>query len=297
VTTPPPGTGMVAAANPHATEAGLKILRAGGTAVDAAIAVQATLGLVEPQSSGIGGGAFMVVYDPKSAKVWAYDGREEAPSGATVDMFVDPSTGMQRNYFQRAGSGQSTGTPGAIAMLHKAHQDYGNLDWGCLFNSTIALAEKGFRVSPRMTAIITRMAPFILKNDKETREYFFTKDGAPIPEGFLRDNHPYANTLRAMANNPRALLEGVIAKDIIAKVQSEPFPGTLTLADMAKYEPRKEEALCTMYRAHAICGALPPSSGGIAVQSILGILENFDMEATKNTTDWKIAQRLLIQIA
>ena len=282
--TPAPQTGMVAAANPLATEAGLNVLREGGSAVDAALAVQATLGLVEPQSSGLGGGAFMVLYDPKSAQVWAYDGREEAPSGASAKMFQDPETGKPRGYFQRVGSGQATGTPGAIVMLHRAHQDYGKLDWGTQLDSSIKLAEDGFRVSPRLAGLITRFGGYILKNDPDTRDYFFMENGDPIPEGFLRDNKAYADTLRAIAENPRALLEGEIAADIIAKTQQEPFPGTLTLSDMASYEPRKAQALCTPYRGHAVCGAQPPASGGIAVQSILGTLENFDMAAAGNTS-------------
>ena len=284
-TTPAPKTGMAAAANPLATEAGLKILREGGSAVDAAIAVQATLGLVEPQSSGLGGGAFMVLYDPKTAKVWAYDGREEAPSGATATMFLDAETGKPRRYFERVGSGQSTGTPGAVVMLHRAHQDYGKLDWGRQLESSIKLAEEGFRVSPRMASLVKRMGAYILKNDLDTRDYFFLENGDPIPEGFLRDNQPYAETLRAIAKNPRALLEGDIAADIIAKIGQEPFPGTLTLEDMGNYEPRKAEALCTSYRAHFVCGAQPPASGGIAVQSILGTLENFDMASAGNSAE------------
>ena len=275
-------TGMVAAANPHATEAGLKVLREGGTAVDAAIAVQATLGLVEPQSSGLGGGAFMVLYDPKTKKTWAYDGREEAPAGASPEMFLDVETGKPRPYFQRTGSGQATGTPSAIVMLHKAHEDYGTLDWGTQLESSIALAEEGFRISPRLAGLITRFGGYILKNDPETRDYFFSEDGEPLPEGFLRDNQPYADTLRAIAENPRALLEGDIAKDIIAKIKNEPFPGTLSLDDMSSYQPRKAEALCTTYRQHKVCGAQPPASGGVAVQSILGTLENFDMAAAGN---------------
>lgn len=284
-TTPAPNTGMVAAANPLATEAGLKVLREGGSAVDAAIAVQATLGLVEPQSSGLGGGAFMVLYDPKSAKVWAYDGREEAPSGANATMFLDTETGKPRGYFQRVGSGQATGTPGAIVMLHRAHQDYGKLEWGTQLDSSIKLAEDGFRVSPRMAGLVKRMSGYILKDDPDARDYFFMENGEPIAEGFLRDNQPYADTLRAIAKNPRALLEGDIAADIVAKIGQDPFPGTLTLADMAKYKPRKAEALCTDYRGHAICGSQPPASGGIAVQSILGTLENFNMASAGNSPE------------
>lgn len=282
-TTPALNMGMVAAANPHATKAGLDVLRAGGSAVDAAIAVQATLGLVEPQSSGLGGGAFMVLYDPETAKVWAYDGREEAPAEATATMFQDATTGKPRNYFERVGSGQATGAPGAIVMLHRAHEDYGQLDWGTQFNSAIDLAETGFSVSPRLAGLVSRMAPYILKNDPNARAYFFLEDGSPVPEGFLRDNDDYAETLRAIAKNPRALLEGEIAEDIIAATRMEPFPGTLSFADMEAYEPRKTEALCTEYRGHAVCGAQPPASGGVAVQSILGTLENFDMSAAGNT--------------
>ena len=227
----------------------------------------------------------MVLYDPKTAKVWAYDGREEAPSGATARMFLDAETGNPRRYFQRVGSGQSTGTPGAVVMLHRAHQDYGKLDWGSQLEGSIKLAEEGFRVSPRMASLVQRMGPYILKNDPDAREYFFLENGDPIPDGFLRDNQPYAYTLRAIAKNPRALLEGDIAADIVTKVNQDPFPGTLTLADMAKYEPRKAEALCTTYRAHLVCGAQPPASGGIAVQSILGTLENFDMTAAGNSAE------------
>lgn len=278
-TTPAPKTAMVAAANPLATEAGLEILRAGGSAVDAAVAVQAMLGLVEPQSSGLGGGAFMVLYDPKTAKVWAYNGRETAPAGATAKMFQDPETGKSLPYFQRVGSGQATGVPGAIVMLSEAHQDYGKLDWGAHFAPAIETAENGFAISPRLAGLIERFGGYILKNDPATRAYFFDVEGEPLPEGFNRTNPDYADTLRAIADNPRALVEGPLAEAIIAKTQEPPLPGTLTLADMASYQAIKTEALCTEYRGHAVCGAQPPASGGVAVQSILGTLENFDMAA------------------
>jgi len=272
--------GMVAAANPLATQAGLDILKAGGSAVDAAIAVQAMLGLVEPQSSGLGGGAFMVVYDPKTAKVWSYNGRETAPAAVTPDMFLDPETKEPLRRFAGIASGISTGVPGAVVMLHKAHEDYGTLDWGPQMEPAIKVAEDGFKVSPRMAGITARMGRFVLKNQKQAREYFYLEDGVTtIPEGFLRDNQPYAATLRALQDNPRALLEGPIAEEIIRVVQEEPMPGSLTLADMAAYEPQKTEALCSTYRKHIICGAQPPSSGPVAVQSILGTLENFDMTA------------------
>ncbi|WP_409433344.1 gamma-glutamyltransferase family protein [Litorimonas sp. RW-G-Af-16] len=272
--------GMVAAANPLATQAGLDILEAGGSAVDAAIAVQAMLGLVEPQSSGLGGGAFMIVYDPDAAKVWAYDGRETAPAAITPELFLDPKTGKPLRYFDGIASGRSTGVPGAVVMLHMAHEDYGKLDWAAPMEPAIETAETGFTVSPRMGGMVERMAGYVLGRDDNARDYFFMEDGTtPIPTGFVRDNQPYAETLRAIQANPRALLEGPIAEAIIAKTQEAPLPGTMTLADMAAYQPMKTEALCTTYRAHTVCGAQPPSSGGIAVQSILGVLENFDMAA------------------
>jgi len=220
---------MVAAANPLAVDAGIEILKQGGSAVDAAIAVQTTLGLVD-----------------KTAEVWSYDGRETAPSGATEALFQDED-GKPLRYFNGIASGRSTGVPGAMVMLNKAHQDYGNLPWG---------------------------------RQKQSREYFFLEDGTTtLPVGYLRDNPDYAQTLRALQNNPRALLEGPIAEKIIDVVREEPLPGTLTLEDMAAYQPKKREALCSTYRKHIVCGAQPPSSGAIAVQSILGILENFDIGA------------------
>ena len=270
--------GMVAAANPLATQAGVDILKAGGSAVDAAIAVQAVLGLVEPQSSGLGGGAFMLVYDPKTAKVWDYNGRETAPAGVTPEMFLDPETGEPLRYFDGIASGRSTGVPGAVAMLNMAHKDYGKLKWGNHFETAINLAEEGFAVSPRMARITARMGRFVLKRDETARNYFYLEDGeTTIPEGFIRDNKPYAETLRAISQNPRALLEGPIAEAIVAKTREEPLPGALTLDDMAAYKPLKSEALCSTYREHIICGPQPPASGGVAVQSILRTLENFNM--------------------
>jgi gamma-glutamyltranspeptidase/glutathione hydrolase len=277
--------GMVAAANPLAVQAGLDILEKGGSAVDAAIAVQTVLGLVEPQSSGLGGGAFMVVYDPKTAKVWNYNGRETAPANVTPELFLDPETGEPLRYFAGIASGRSTGVPGAIVMLHKAHDDYGSLDWAAPMEPAIKLAEEGFAVSPRMASLVKRMGGFVLGNDDNARDYFFLEDGTTLPEGFIRDNLPYAETLRALQQNPRALLEGPIAEAIISKTQEEPLPGTLTLKDMAAYQPQKTEALCGTYREHILCGAQPPSSGPVAALSILGVLENYDMSALGQTIE------------
>jgi len=278
--------GMVAAANPLATQAGVDILKAGGSAVDAAIAVQAMLGLVEPQSSGLGGGAFLVVYDPKTAKVWAYNGRETAPAAVTPEMFMDPETEKPMRRFAGIASGISTGVPGAVVMLHKAHEDYGTLEWGPQMEAAIKTAEEGFKVSPRMAGITARMGRFVLKNNKEAREYFYLNNSEKtIPAGFIRTNQPYASTLRAIQENPRALLEGPIAEEIIRVIREEPLPGTLTLEDMAAYQPQKTEALCSTYRKNIVCGAQPPSSGPVAVQSILRTLENFDMSALGQSTE------------
>jgi len=277
--TPAPQTGMVVAANPLASDAGAKVLREGGSAVDAAIAVQAVLGLVEPQSSGLGGGAFMVVYDPKTGKVWNYNGRETAPVDISPELFLDDD-GKPLRYFDGIASGRSTGVPGAVVMLHMAHEDYGKMAWGEQFGDAIALAENGFTVSPRMANIVGRMSKFVLGRQEAARDYFFEPDGkTPIGVGFVRDNPAYAQSLKLIAENPRALLEGPLAEKIISAVREEPLPGTLSLSDMAAYQPKKSEALCSTYRAHIICGAQPPASGGIAVQSILGTLENFDMTA------------------
>lgn len=284
-TTEATSPGMVAAANPHAVEAGLTVLRAGGSAVDAAIAVQTTLGLVEPQSSGIAGGAFMVVYDSKTGKVWTYNGREKAPSGAAPEMFLDPETGEPIRYLSRITSGRATGVPGVMIMLEKAHGDYGKIDWDKSFDPAIALAENGFEVSPRLAGLIKRAAGFGFGKFPATGAYFFDENGEPHEAGFLRDNQSYADTLKALQKKPRALLLPPIANDIIAATQQDPLPGSMTLADMAAYEAQKEPALCSPYRDYTICGAMPPSSGSLAVMSILGTLQNFDMSAMGNSLE------------
>jgi gamma-glutamyltranspeptidase/glutathione hydrolase len=280
------GGGMVAAANPYATNAGAEVLRAGGSAVDAAIAVQAVLGLVEPQSSGLGGGAFMVVHDPKTNETWTYDGRETAPSAATSALFLGDD-GQPLRYFDGIASGRSTGVPGVVAMLGRAHEDYGRLAWADTLDSAITLAEDGFVVSPRMANLVARMGQYVLPRDDNARAYFFV-DGdpsKPIPEGFTRDNPAYAATLRAIQDNPRALLEGPIAQSIMDKTRENPLPGTLSLADMANYQPNKKPALCSAYRDYRLCSAPPPSSGGVGVQAILGLLEPFDMAGVGPTVE------------
>ncbi|MEP6343724.1 MAG: gamma-glutamyltransferase family protein [Maricaulaceae bacterium] len=284
--TPVTSKGMVVAANPYATQAGVEILQAGGSALDAAIAVQTTLGLVEPQSSGLGGGAFLVTYDSKTGEVWSYDGRETAPADVTDQLFYDDE-GKPLRYFDGIASGRSTGVPGAMVMLHRAHQDYGTLDWGAggQFDFAHNLATDGFNVPGRMASTAARMGRFVLKNSEAAKNYFFLEDGSTIKEGQQLTNKDYAEVLDALKANPRAMIEGPIAEAIIEEVRREPYPGTLTLADMAAYQPEKNPALCTTYRAHMICGAQPPASGGVAVQSILRTLENFDMAAKGPTAD------------
>lgn len=274
----PSAKGMVVAANPLAVEAGVEALRNGGTAVDAALAVQTVLGLVEPQSSGIAGGAFMVFYDANTGKVIAYNGRETAPAAATEKLFFNDD-GERMRRFDGVVSGRSTGVPGVMAMLEMAHKDHGKLAWSDGFNNAIKLSDKGFEVSPRMAGMVARVGQWGLKNQPAARAYFFHEDGSPIEAGFVRDNKLYAASLRALAADPRAMYEGAMAEAIVAAVHEEPRPGLLTLEDMKAYTPLKTEALCSTYRMNVVCGPQPPSSGGVAVQSILGQLENFDMKA------------------
>ncbi|MEA1942288.1 MAG: gamma-glutamyltransferase family protein [Pseudomonadota bacterium] len=277
----PAGPAMVAAANPLAVEAGLEALRNGGDAVDAAIAVQSVLGLVEPQSSGLGGGAFMLYYDAQTGNLTAYDGRETAPAAAGPDLFIDPETGEPLGFFDAVFSGHSVGVPGAVAMLAMAHADHGTLDWANGFTAATELAENGFEVSPRLHYLIEAVAPRTPLDEWEaTRDYFFTEAGEPLPVGHVLRNPDYAATTRALAEDWRNLYEGPLAAAIVEAVQAGPRPGTLSLADLASYEPVRREAICRPYRVWSVCGMPPPASGGISVNELLGLLEPFDMSAT-----------------
>ncbi len=272
---------MVAAANPAAVEAGLAVLRRGGDALDAAVAVQATLGLVEPQSSGVGGGAFLTWYDPKTRKVTAYDGRETAPAGAARDLFLHPD-GKPMSYFEAVVSGRSAGVPGAIAMLYLAHKDHGKLPWASLFGDTEQLAEQGFLVGPRLVGELQYPAP--QNKAPDVIAYFKGPDGGPLKAGQRLKNPAYAATLRRIAaEGPDALLKGKIAADIVARLAQDPLPGSMTLADMAAYAPRKSEALCRPYRVWTVCEP-PAPSGGVATLIGLGILQNTDI-ASRGPSD------------
>ena len=272
---------MVAAANPAAVEAGLKVLRRGGSALDAAVAVQATLGLVEPQSSGLGGGAFLTWYDPRTRRVTAYDGRETAPTGASRTMFLH-ADGKPMSYAEAVLSGRSAGAPGAIAMLYLAHQDHGRLPWSSLFEDTAKLAADGFIVGPRLVGLLHAHAPQTKAPDVVA--YFRGEDGGPLKVGDRLKNPAYAATLRRIAaEGPDALLKGRIAGEIVSRLAREPLPGTMTLADLAAYSPHRSAALCRPYRIWTVC-VPPPPSGGAATLIGLGVLARTDI-ASRGPTD------------
>ncbi|WP_018150873.1 gamma-glutamyltransferase family protein [Leeia oryzae] len=265
----------VAAANPLATDAGRQVLAAGGTAMDAAVAVQMVLGLVEPQSSGIGGGAFLLY--GKGQQVSAYDGREVAPARVNERLFLT-ADGKPMAFNDAVVGGRSVGVPGVVPMLEMAHKAEGRLPWADLFKPAIMLAEHGFPVSPRLYALL-KADPF-LKQDPVAAAYFYQPDGDPHPVGFILKNQPYADALRLIAAKGRLVMQtGPIAKAMVAKVQGHPTnPGTLSLSDLANYRPVKREAFCSDYQAKAheyrICGFPPPSSGAIAIAQILGMLSH-----------------------
>jgi len=264
----------VAAANPLAVDAGLEILGKGGNAVDAAVAVQAMLGLVEPQSSGIAGGAFLLYYDAHTRKVSAVDGRERAPAGAQPDMFLDEH-GKPLPFVVAVRSGRSTGVPGAIAMLYAAHAKLGALRWKELFPPAIRAASLGFKVPARLAMFLGEGSPFPPTN--EVRTLFSRPDGETIQEGDLFRNPEYARTLERIAlDGPRALYRGAIANEIVATTHLAPFPGTMTLKDLSSYRPTWAEPLCRPYRGYSVCVPPPPSSG-VCLLEMLAILDRTDI--------------------
>jgi len=270
---------MVAAANPLAVEAGLRMLEQGGNAVDAMVATQLALNLVEPSSSGLGGGAFFLYYDAKAKKVTAIDARETAPAGATAELFVG-ADGKPMAFLAARVGGRSVGTPGTPRLLEVAHARYGKLPWKALFEPAIALAEKGFPVSPRFNKLAGDDKG--LADEPAARAYFFGADGTPKPVGSTLRNPEFAATLRAIAaGGADAFYSGDIARDMVAAVRGHANAGTLSLDDLASYRVRDVEPLCGSYRTHRLCGMPPSSSGGIAVLQILGALERFDMAAVR----------------
>ena len=267
---------MVAAANPHAVAAGVDILAAGGSAVDAAIAVQMVLGLVEPQSSGIGGGAFMLYFDAAERNVISFDGRETAPAAATPGLFLDRA-GAKMKFWDAVVGGRSVGTPGVLRMLEMAHRQYGKLPWPRLFEPAIGLADDGFAVSPRLNELIA--GDKHLKRYPAAGAYFHTEAGDPLPVGHILKNPAYAATLREIASGgAAAFYEGRIAHDIVAAVKgATDNPGLLDDADLAGYRAKVRAPVCVGYRGNSVCGMGPPSSGGLTVAMILGILQQFPL--------------------
>ena len=269
-----PGPAGVAAAHPLAVEAGLAVLARGGSAADAAVAVQSMLSLVEPQSSGIGGGAFMLYFDAASQRITAFDGRETAPAAATPDMLLDDA-GQPRSFIDAILSGRSTGVPGVMPMLGAAHAQHGNLAWSTLFDEVIDTAEQGFSVPERLARFANSRWPQARQPD--VRALFTGPDGAIVQAGDTLRNPAFAATLRRLAaEGPAALHMPPLSSAIIERTQAEPLPGTLVQADFDAYQPRVVEPICGVYLVYRVCVPPPPSSG-VSLLQMLAILERTDI--------------------
>ncbi|MGH8665652.1 MAG: gamma-glutamyltransferase family protein, partial [Burkholderiales bacterium] len=271
---------MVAAAHPLAVDAGLRMLAQGGSAMDAAIAVQLVLNLVEPHASGLGGGAYLLYFDAQSKRIRAYDGRETAPFAATAELFLD-ANGKPMPFRQALVGGRSVGVPGVPRLLELAHRRHGRLPWKTLFEPAIALAENGYPLSERVHRILARVPE--LAQDPQARALYFQADGSPKPAGTELRNPELAATLRVLASDgARAFYRGDIARDIVAEVRAHPTnPGAMREEDLGAYAVREVDALCRPYRSYRVCGMPPSSSGGIAVLQMLGILARFDLSALR----------------
>ncbi|WP_414898991.1 gamma-glutamyltransferase [Rhodovulum sp. YEN HP10] len=269
---------MVAAANPLAVEAGAAILARGGSAADAMVAVQTVLGLVEPQSSGLGGGAFLLWYDAETGELTTLDGRETAPLAATPQLFQTPE-GEPLAFYDAVVGGRSVGTPGTPMLLEEAHRRWGRIAWPDLFEDATRLAEKGFQVSPRLAELVAGDEAR-LRRHPATEAYFFP-GGAPVAAGTTLVNPAYADTLRQIARDgSRAFYTGAIAEDIVAAVRgAQDNPGLLSSIDLALYRVKERAPVCAPYRGHEICGMGPPSSGGLTLGQIMGLLEPYDLAA------------------
>lgn len=266
----------VAAANPLATDAGYQIIKAGGSAIDAAIAVQMVLTLVEPQSSGIGGGAFLLTYD--NGEKFAYNGREQAPAGADEEMFFDEN-GELLSFGESVRSGKSVGVPGTVAMLEVAHENHGRLDWADLFTPAITLAEQGFNISPRLYGLLE--ADESLRNDPIGGDLYYDENGDALPIGTTLRNPALAEILRNVAEKGSGgFYNEQVAQDIAGRVQSHERPGSMTAADVLQYPDQsfEVEMMCNDWKSYTICGMPPPSSGHIAVMQILGIVEQYEAD-------------------
>ncbi len=280
---------MVAAANPYAAEAGLRVLSNGGNAIDAMVATQLILGLVEPQSSGLGGGAFLVYYNAKDKALTTYDGRETAPMAATPLLFQDDN-GEKLKFWDAVVGGRSVGTPGTLKLMYETHKLHGSMSWDALVQPAIDLANSGFEVSARMHESISNDIER-LSVHPDTKAYFFGDDGNPHPVGYLLKNPEYAETLTKVAKGGAdAFYTGPIAQGIVDKVQSAGNPGVLAMADLANYNIKEREPVCVNYREHDVCGMGPPSSGALTVGQILGTLNSYDLKALGPTSveSWRL---------
>ncbi|MDY8108990.1 gamma-glutamyltransferase [Fulvimarina sp. 2208YS6-2-32] len=268
---------MVAAAHPLAAEAGRAMLRAGGNAIDAMVATQFVLGLVEPQSSGPGGGAFLVYFDAESGALTTFDGRETAPARATPTLFLDEA-GEPLEFFDAVVGGRSVGTPGTVRLMGETHERYGRLPWKTVLQPAIELAETGFPVSPRLAEAIEEDATH-LSRFAATRDTFFHDDGTPLEAGETFVNRSYAQTLRLIADGGAdAFYTGPLAGRIVETVQgAEGNPGVLERSDLEAYRVIEREPVCVTYRQHEVCGMGPPSSGALTLGQILGMLVRFDL--------------------
>ncbi|MBF0250136.1 MAG: gamma-glutamyltransferase [Alphaproteobacteria bacterium] len=267
---------MIAAAHPLAAEAGLAALRDGGSATDAMVAAQMVLGLVEPQSSGLGGGAFLVRHDGAFGTVVALDGRETAPMGVTEDWFLDAG-GRPLTFFDAVVGGRSVATPGTVRLMADAHARWGVLAWDRVLQPAIDLAERGFAVSPRLAQLIDKDRERLSRH-AATRAYFFREDGEPLQAGDTLKNPAYADTLRQLARfGPDAFYNGPVARDMVAAVRGADNPGMLGVGDLAPYRVVRRHPVCAPYRAYTVCGMGPPSSGMLTVGQILGMLQHFDL--------------------
>ena len=282
---------MAVTNNPTSTKTACDILKQGGTAIDAAVAAQMVLNLVEPQSSGIGGGTFIMYYDAATKKVTAYDGREMAPAAADENYLQWKSTTDKTTPTPTAvRSGRSIGTPGTLRVLELAHREYGNQIWSSLFIPAINLATDGFAIPPRFAASIASASTVAnMKRDAEMAAYFLNADGTPRKVNTIIKNPALAKTYATIASQGAdAFYTGALAQDIVNKIQTtydgNTTPGVTTLADLANYKAKKRTPVCSSYRGYEICGMPPPSSGGIAVAQIMGILENFDLASYPPTS-------------
>ncbi len=276
---------MVSAANPLASQAGLDVLEAGGTAMDAAVAVQLMLNLVEPESSGIGGGAFLLFWDASAKKLVTYDGREKAPSSATPEYFFGED-GEPKKWPDARTGGLSVGVPGTLKLLEVAHEDHGLAAWKSLVQPAIDASENGFVVSDKLSKAIEAAGERGLKTFDTTRDYFYNDDGSPRSAGSILKNTAFADTLKLIAEQGSTpFYRGTIAQGIVDAVKTETNTGQVTMEDMASYEVIKREPICFAYREYDICGMGPPTSGGLTMGQILTILSNHDIPAMNDSVE------------